>query len=90
MHGKCAMYIFAESNRIMAKEIKIQSKYKITKDVVQTVQLLAEDNSIQLVADALKINKRTLDARIILIKKECGVKTLHGLVALFFRNKLIK
>ncbi len=84
------MYIFAESNRIMAKEIKIQSNYKITKEVVETVQLLADDKGVQLVADGLKINKRALDARIILIKKECGVKTLHGLVALFFRNKLIK
>ena len=74
----------------MAKQILIESKYEITKDVVKIVQLLGDDKTLQAVADALEINKRTLDAKMILIKKECGVKTLHGLVALFFRNKLIK
>lgn len=74
----------------MVKQILIESKYEITKDVVKIVQLLGDDKTLQAVADALEINKRTLDAKMILIKKECGVKTLHGLVALFFRNKLIK
>lgn len=74
----------------MAKSIKVSNKVEITTDVVKVVQLLGDDNTVQQVADILKMNKRTLEQRIVLIKRECGVTTLYGLVALFFRNKLIK
>lgn len=74
----------------MAKSIGVKKSVEITKEVVQIVQLLGDDKSVQKISELLKINKRTLEAQIALIKRECDVKTLYGLVALFFRNKLIK
>lgn len=74
----------------MAKSIKVESTVEITSQVVEIVQFLADDYSVTKIAEKIKINRRTLEAKMILIKKECGVKTITGLVALFFRNKLIK
>ena len=74
----------------MAKAINVSNKVDITTDMVELVQLLADDNTVQETADLMSINKRTLEQRIVLIKRECGTNTLYGLVALFFRNKLIK
>lgn len=74
----------------MAKSIKVESKVEITSQVVEIVQLLANDYSVTKIAEKIKMNRRTLEAKMILIKKECAVKTIYGLVALFFRNKLIK
>lgn len=74
----------------MAKSIKINNEVEILQEIVDIVQLLADDCSVAKIAEKLKMNKRTLEAKIILIKKATNVKTLYGLVALFFRNKLIK
>jgi len=74
----------------MAKSIKVENKVEITEDVVDVVRLLADDNTVQQVADQMGLNKRTLEQRIVLMKRQCGTNTLYGLVALFFRNKLIK
>lgn len=74
----------------MAKTIGVEKRVEITSDVVHIVQLLGEDMTVHQVSEKLKINKRTLEAKIAAIKLECGTKTLYGLVALFFRNKLIK
>jgi len=74
----------------MAKLIKVESTVEITSQVVEIVQLLSDDYSVTKIAEKIKMNRRTLEAKMILIKKECGVKTITGLVALFFRNKLIK
>jgi DNA-binding CsgD family transcriptional regulator len=74
----------------MAKSIKVENKVLITAEIVDIVRLLSEDKSVLQIAEILKINRRTLEAKLILIKKECGVKTLQGMVGLFFRNKLIK
>jgi len=74
----------------MAKSIKVENKVEITEEVVDVVRLLADDNTVQQVADQMGLNKRTLEQRIVLMKRQCGTNTLYGLVALFFRNKLIK
>jgi len=74
----------------MAKLIKVENKVLITAEMVEIVVLLSEDKSVLQIAEILEVNRRTLEAKMMLIKKECGVKTLQGMVGLFFRNKLIK
>jgi len=72
------------------KSLRLNTEVKLSDADIAVVQLLGDDNTVEDVANAIEINKRTLEARILLIKRKCSVTTLAGLVALFFRNKLIK
>lgn len=74
----------------MAKKIRVEKGVEITTEVVEIVRLLAADKTVIEIAGILKKNRRTMEANLMLVKKECGVSTLQGMVALFFRNKLIK
>lgn len=74
----------------MAKLIIVENQVLITAEIVEIVRLLSHDKTVKEVAEILKKNRRTMEANLMLIKKECGVSTLQGMVALFFRNKLIK
>lgn len=77
-------------NTQMAKLIRVQNEIKVDSQMIDLVQLLADDNTIEEASELIGVNKRTLEGRIIRMKAKCGVNTLYGLVALFFRNKLIK
>lgn len=60
----------------------------VEKHDVTIVGVLAADNSIAETAKRLRINQRTLEAKIGRIKAKYGCKTLQGLVAYFYNNKL--
>ena len=69
----------------MAKEIKVT----VSSEDIKLVNLFSNCYTVAEAAEELGINKRTLEKRILLMKKTYNCKTLPGLVALFFRNKLL-
>lgn len=60
------------------------------KEDIELIELLAEDLKIQEVADELKLSSGATYERIAFLKGKYSCKNTYGLVALFFRNKLIK
>lgn len=57
---------------------------------VEVVQGLSDDKKVSEVAKELGYNVRTLEKKVSDIKFCYDIKTIGGLVALFFRNNLIK
>ncbi len=73
-------------NRTVEKYlISKTGKYEIT-----IVQMLSDDNRANEIASVLKKSPRTIEGKILRIKQRFECKTVGGLVALFFRNNLIK
>ena len=63
---------------------------EVNKEDIQLVKLLSNCYTIAEVAEEMDMNKRTLEKKILLMKKVYNCKTLSGLVAFFFRNNLVK
>ena len=63
---------------------------EVNKEDIQLVKLLANCHTVAEVAEEMGINKRTLEKKILIMKKAYNCKTLPGLVAFFFRNNLVK
>lgn len=56
---------------------------------LEIIQLLANDLRPKEIAEQLNINVRSIEGRILIIKKSFMCNSVGGLVALFFRNKII-
>ncbi len=54
------------------------------------VRMLAEGNTVDAIAKEKKISVRTLHDRVIAIKKQTGTNTIAGIVAYYFRKKIIE
>ena len=63
---------------------------KVSQVDIGIVQQLSNDVSRKDIAEELGIDKRNLDARIDNLRKKVKINSVAGMVALFFRNKLIE
>ena len=68
----------------------IATKTKPTAITIQLVRLIADGFIVSEISEFTKIKRRTLEAMIERIKINVGAKNSANLVAIFFRNKLIK
>jgi hypothetical protein len=69
----------------MNGKVESESKWEVL-----FVQMAADDTGRQQMADNLGIEVLALAKRIERLKKKHGLKSVAGIVALFFRNKLIE
>lgn len=63
---------------------------KVSQVEIGIVQQLCNDVSRKDIAAELGIDKRNLDARIDSLRKKVNINSVAGMVALFFRNKLVE
>jgi DNA-binding CsgD family transcriptional regulator len=71
-------------------EVQVNNKVRVSDREITLVQLLANDYRIAEAAKKMKMEKRTLDAFTARVRNKFGCQSSHGLVAIFFRNGLIK
>lgn len=57
---------------------------------IEIVKLLADGYNVREVSEKMKTNKRSLEAKLALMRGKYRTTTLAGLVAIFLRNKLIE
>jgi DNA-binding CsgD family transcriptional regulator len=57
---------------------------------LEIVQLLANDLRPKEIAEQLNTSIRSIEGRVLAIRKAFACNSVAGLVALFFRNKIIK
>ncbi len=74
----------------MSKSIKVSTDIQVNAEIVQIVKLLSCGLTVAEIARTMKLNTRTLEAKISITKTKCAVSTLPHLVGLFFRKGLIK
>lgn len=72
------------------KTVAIINDYGVTEHDVAIVQMIADEMTAKDIAPHYKITDRAIETRIFNLRKKAGCKNAHGLVALFFRNGLIK
>lgn len=73
-----------------AGEITITSVQTPSAKEIELVQLIANDHRADAIADMWKISARTVESKILSVKKKFAKDTMAGLVTLFFRNNLIE
>jgi len=73
-----------------AKYVAVLKDIPVSEHTVEIVGLLANGKTLKGISEELNVNQRTLEARIVVIKNDFNATTLMHLVAIFFRNKLIK
>ena len=71
---------------VMPAKINVE----VNKEDIQLVKLLSNCLTVAEIAEEMDLNKRTLEKKILIMKKAYNCKTLPGLVAFFFRNNLVK
>jgi DNA-binding CsgD family transcriptional regulator len=65
-------------------------KVEITKDEKNFVQLLSNGYTVASLARHLSVNRKTLNAKFMNLKKKVQARNTYELVAIFLRNKLIE
>jgi len=75
---------------ISEKEIVENLGKKVGKVEIGIVQRIADDKPAKDVAHEMGLNKRTMEGKIAKVKKHFGIHSSAALVAIFFRNNLIK
>jgi len=68
----------------------MKQKTNLNESDAEIAQLLADGKTVNEVADKLKVNKRTMEAKVMSAKKKALAETLPHLVANYFRKGLIK
>lgn len=68
----------------------MKRKTNLNESDAEIAQLLADGKTVNEVADKLKVNKRTMEAKVMSAKKKALAATLPHLVANYFRKGLIK
>lgn len=71
------------------KTIRITAEREPTPNEIELVASLGDDLRPKEIAGIAKIPQKTVEARLYTLKHKFGCRTNSGLVALFFRNKLI-
>ena len=74
----------------MEKFIETTIKKEVTKKEIEIVQRLANEERVHEIAANLGLNERSLEGKVLTMRKNYGCKSIVGLVALFFRKKFIK
>lgn len=54
------------------------------------ISMIADGYTVLEISKSLKINRRTLEAKMIKIKNRYGARTQANLVAIFLRNRLLE
>lgn len=67
-----------------------KEKYNPTKAEIEIVQWMAEDLRPIDIAKEREKSVSTIETQIFNLRKKAGIKTIGGLVAWFYRNRLIK
>lgn len=57
---------------------------------ITAVKMISNDNSVRSAASKLKMKERYLEYHMAQIRLKTGLKTIGGIVAYFYRNKLIE
>ena len=63
---------------------------EVSNSDIKIVQLLGEDLRPADIAEITGFSPRTIEQKILTLRVSFDCKSVHGLVALFMRNKLIK
>lgn len=71
------------------KLLLISKEQAVSQNDIQLVKNLADDLRPKDICNKTGANIRTTEAKIMRMKRKFGCETTNGLVALFFRNKLI-
>lgn len=71
-------------------KVKQSVTVSLTKREEQIVQLTSEDLSNQQIADLLTLSIKTVEAHKFNILKKTGYRSIGGLIALLFRQGLLK
>lgn len=74
----------------MSKFIETTVRKEISQKEVNIVQRLANEERVHEIAANMDLNLRTLESKILSMRKSFGCVSIVGLVVLFMRNKLIK
>lgn len=63
---------------------------KISAEEIEIVRSLSDDNTVAETAEKLGYAPRTMEGRILMLRKKCNSRSVGGLIAFFFKNKLLK
>lgn len=78
------------ANNKKIEVIQPENGVKITPNDIELVQQLANGFRAAIIARDWGISRRTIEARLDKLRAKTGCNSLPELVAVFFRNKLIK
>lgn len=73
-----------------AKAVAIINDVAITDHDSELVQMMSDGMTAKEIAPHFNLKDKSIEARILKLRKAIGCKNSHGLIALFFRQGLIK
>lgn len=74
----------------VAREVFPGKTVDVTPDETSTLRLMLNDNSVEQIAEAMRVQPGAMGQRLKRLREKCGVHTNHGLVAWCIRYGVLK